>query len=124
VMNMRSVHDPSSTPMGCDSGTVFHCATMAACGGWVRKGIGRGEDVPPDGCGPGRSEEAGGSGGCRVCRRGCVRLAWGRPGGVAWCGCGCTSGPRPLVWCGPEVEWVSGGVLLSHTVPRAVPSAL
>ena len=44
----------------------------------------------------------------------------GHPG-VVWCvKCG---RPQPLL-VGASTEWLSGGVLLSHTLPGAVPSAL
>ena len=49
-------------------------------------------------------------------------------GGLAGSGavCGpCAGMPKATpVWGWPSVEWVFGGVLLSHPVTRAVPSAL
>ena len=52
-----------------------------------------------------------------------VRRAWPR-GAFSRRGVGeCRTGPAAW-WLGPRFEWLSGGVLLSHPVPGAVPSAL
>ena len=49
-------------------------------------------------------------------------IPWGA-GGLAGYGGGNAFQGHP-VWGGPEIECLSGGVLLSHTLPSAVPSAL